>query len=117
MTNRQQEQDKVISEIAAVLHRHGDAAHMLRSPEQAALEWVEAGFDDAEEIEEWLAARCFTPAGAQALERAGITPAQASLRTTAGRPDYEDTLGFKATNGHLSFEEARRIITNIFWNS
>ncbi len=117
MTNGQQEQDENVNEIASVILRHGDAAHRGHSPEEVALEWLKAGFDDAEEIEEWLGARCFTQAGAQALERAGITPAQAALRTTAGASDYEDTLGYKTTSGDLSFDEARRIITNLFWNS
>ena len=100
-----------LQEIAAVLITHGfiDAAAMAPS-------WVDAGFDDAEEVGEWLAARCFTADAAQRLENAGFTPAQAALRTNAGAGDYEDTIGFKLTNQDLSVSEARRIITSTFWN-
>ena len=105
-----------IAAISRVIERCGDAAHGEAHPEEAARAWIEAGFDDAEEVEAWLAARCFTAAGAQALERAGITPEQASLRTRAGTGDYEETIGYKLSNGDLDFDEARRIITREFWD-
>jgi hypothetical protein len=57
--------------------------------------WQTAGFDDPDEIADWLAARCPTPAVAQRLEQLGFTPAQAALRTRAGAGDYEDTIAGK----------------------
>ena len=48
---------------------------------------------------------------------AGLTPEQASLRTTAGTAAYENTIAFKYAHDDLTLEEARRIITNHFWNS
>ncbi|HYY58079.1 MAG TPA: hypothetical protein VE842_12165, partial [Pyrinomonadaceae bacterium] len=87
------------------------------SPEEAAGLWIDAGFEDAEEVDEWLAARCFSATGAHALELAGITPAQAAMRTSAGAADYEETIGYKIIEGDLSLDEARRIITAAFWDS
>lgn len=116
-------EDERLGQLLSALERHGatgigGAAGVHRStPEAMAREWMAAGFDDTDEVEEWLSARCFTPQGAQALERAGITPEQAALRTTAGSAGYEDTIGYKLTAGDLSFDEARRIITAHFWNS
>ncbi len=106
-----------VREIWAMLERHGNNAGAQESPEAAARQWLDAGFDDPEEIEDWLRARCFAAGAAQALERAGITPEQAAIRTKAGAGDYEDTLGHKFTRGDLSIDEARRIITSDFWNS
>ncbi|HEX8144499.1 MAG TPA: hypothetical protein VF553_18170 [Pyrinomonadaceae bacterium] len=103
--------------VREVIERHGGAALRGASLEEAARAWIEAGFEDAEEVDAWLAARCFSAAGAQSLEVAGITPEQAAMRTTAGTPDYEETIGYKVINNHLSIDEARRIITNAFWNS
>lgn len=108
---------ELLQSISEVIARHGEAALDGLSPEEAALVWVEAGFEDSEEVDEWLAARCFSALGAQRLERAGITPQQAAMRTQAGTRDYEETIGYKITNDDLSLEEARRIITNAFWNS
>jgi hypothetical protein len=106
-----------VREIAAVLRRHGGAATRGRTAEQAAREWVEAGFEDAEEVGDWLRARCFDAAGARRVEDAGITPEQAAMRTTAGASGEEDTIGFKLTGGDLSLEEARRLVTSAFWNT
>jgi hypothetical protein len=39
------------------------------------------------------------------------------MRTRAGAGDYEETIGYKIIRGDLGLEEARRIITNAFWNS
>lgn len=103
--------------IIAVMLRSGADSTGERSVEAVADEWLETGFDDPEEVEDWLRARCFTAAGARALDEAGITPEQAALRTQAGVKNYEDTLGFKLVHGDLSFDEARRVITNHFWNS
>jgi hypothetical protein len=85
-------------------------------PHSVAAEWIAAGFDDAEEIEGWLKARCFLATSAAQMEDFGITPQQAALRTSAGNSDYEDTIAFKVANRDLSLAEARRIINSEFWN-
>jgi len=109
--------EETVRDIAAVLARSGPQATGGRAAEAVAREWLEEGFDDAEEIADWLRARCFEAAGARRLEDAGFTPEQAATLTTAGADDAEDTLGSKLVKGELSFEEARRIITSEFWNS
>ena len=110
------DQRQLLARIRAVLERHGEAALAGAPAETAAYRWLSHGFTDAEEIGDWLAARCFDPARAHELERAGLTPQQAGARTAAGRGDYEDTIAFKISRGDLSLEEARRIITSDFWN-
>lgn len=107
---------ELIERIAATLERAGEAALSGAPAETVAYRWLSHGFTDVEEIEDWLAARCFDPARAHELERAGLTPEQAGARTTAGRGEYEDTIAFKISRGDLSTEEARRIITSDFWN-
>jgi len=112
------EQHALLRRIGATLARYSDDA--LRGAETidaAARNWLDAGFADAEEIDDWLGARCFEPQHAQTLDAAGITPEQAALRTRQGRADYEETVACKFSRGDLSLEEARRIITNDFWNS
>ena len=106
-----------LREIADALARSGPRATGGRAAELVAREWLEEGFDDAEEVSDWLRARVFDAAGARRLEDAGITPEQAAMKTRAGADDDEDTLGSKLVRGELSFEEARRIITSEFWNS
>ncbi len=109
--------EEIVRDIAAALERSGARATGERAAEVVAREWLDAGFDDAEEVEDWLRALCFDAAGARRLEDAGITPEQAAMRTDAGTGGAEDTLRSKLIRGELSFEEARRIITNEFWNS
>jgi hypothetical protein len=109
--------EETLRDIALVLEHSGPQATGARAAELAAREWLDAGFDDAEEVGDWLRARCFAAVAARSLEDAGITPEQAAMRTTAGTDSAEDTLGSKLTRGVLSFEEARRIITSEFWNS
>ena len=99
---------ETLLEIADALALHGAPAD-----EAAAQSWLDAGFDDAEEVAEWLAARCLAPAAAQRLEEAGFTPAQAAQTDDSG--GYMDTIGHKLTNGDLSFDEARRLVTSAFW--
>lgn len=107
---------EIVRRIAEVLARHGDAALVDgATASDVAQEWIAAGFDDPEEVDDWLRARCFSAPGAETLERAGFTPEQAAIRTRAGTSSYEDTIGYKLTHGDLSFEEARRIITSEFW--
>jgi len=111
------DQRQLLARICATLERYGEAAHAGAPAETAAYRWLSHGFADAEDVEDWLAARCFDPARAHELERAGLTPQQAAARTTAGRGNYEDTIAFKIAAGDLSLEEARRIVTSDFWNS
>lgn len=109
---------ELMERVIEVLRGYGEAALTHQgSVEEAAREWLAAGFTDEEEIEDWLDARCFDAHGAQALEQRGMTPEQAALRTRAGTKDYEDTIGYKIINHDLSFDEAMRIVTNAFWNS
>ena len=104
--------------IGETLRRHGDQALTVRADAEAtARAWLDAGFDDAEEVDDWLRARCFDPRRAETLEAAGITPEQGALRTRAGRADYEETIACKFSRDDLTLEEARRIITDDFWNS
>lgn len=109
--------EDAIEEIARALARCGEAATRGQSPAAVAREWAAAGFDSAEDVEDWLGARCFTAAGAKALDDAGLTPEQAAIRTREGASDYEDTVGFKVSSGDLSTDAARRIATNSFWNT
>jgi hypothetical protein len=112
------QQQMLLQLIGETLRRHGDdALNGGADAEATARAWLDAGFADAEEVEDWLRARCFDPRHAQTLEAAGITPEQAALRTRAGRNDYEETIACKFSRGDLTLEEARRIITNDFWNS
>jgi hypothetical protein len=117
MKDDETERAKLIASACEVIAGHPQAALQGVSLEEAARAWIDAGFEDTEEIDEWLAARCFTAEGAQRLERAGITPEQAALRTVAGSAPYEETIGYKVTAGDLSLDEARRIITTAFWDS
>ena len=84
-------------------------------PQHDAAAWLDAGFDDADEVAAWLDAGCSDPAHAAALEQAGFTPEQAATRTDAGHGDA-DTVARKLARGDLSLAEARRIITSDFWN-
>lgn len=103
--------------IGETLRRHGDVALQSSNADEAARAWLDAGFTDAEDVDDWLGARCFDPLRAQTLEAAGITPEQGALRTREGRADYEETVAYKFSRGDLTLEEARRIITSDFWNS
>ena len=111
------ERAEMLRRISELIERHTETERNYASAEEEAHQWMAAGFEDAEEVDEWLAARCFTAEGASALERAGITPDQAATRTRAGTASYEETIGYKIIKGDLSIEEARRIITSAFWNS
>jgi len=100
-------QRALIERVCAVLAQYGEAALEGAPAESVAYQWLAAGFDDAEEIEDWLRARCFR----------GFTPEQAALRTSAGQGEYEDTIAYKLAQGDLTIAEARRIITSDFWSS
>ncbi|HEX8070562.1 MAG TPA: hypothetical protein VF546_11465 [Pyrinomonadaceae bacterium] len=106
---------ELLRRVCALLAPYGAAATGGAPLESAAYQWLAAGFADADEIEDWLRARCFRARDAQTLERAGLTPEQAALRTTAGRGTYEDTVAYKFARGDLTIEEARRVATSEFW--
>jgi hypothetical protein len=116
VTNNDAGDDTTMRRIAEALERCGDASLAGAPASEVAYRWLTHGFADAEEVEDWLAARCFRPDRAHELERAGFTPEQAALRTAAGRGDYEDTVAFKVARGDLTLEEARRVVTSDFWN-
>jgi hypothetical protein len=105
----------LVETVAGYLIAYG-ALSAGEVPHSVAEEWITAGFDDSEEIEDWLKARCFSATSAAQMEDFGITPQQAAFRTSAGNSDYEDTIAFKVANRDLSLEEARRIINSEFWN-
>jgi hypothetical protein len=112
--------DSAVRPIREMLRRHGDDDDALAgraSLDAAARAWLEAGFADPEEVGDWLAARCFDPRHARALEDAGVTPEQGALRTRAGRAGDEETIAYKFAHGDITLEETRRIITSDFWNS
>ena len=111
------EQAEIIRHISDVLEHHGYPALEGRAAEQVAEEWLDAGFADPEEVDDWVRARCFKADSAHALEMAGITPAQAAIRTTQGTAEYEDTIGYKYARDDLSIDEAKRIVASDFWNS
>ncbi|MCA1626629.1 MAG: hypothetical protein LC742_01510 [Acidobacteria bacterium] len=117
MTEDNTAQADLRQRISQALARHDGTARQSTEFEIVAAEWIEIGFDDAEEVADWLAARCFAPALARRLDEAGITPEQARLLTTEGRRDYADTVAYKLSQNDLTIEEARRIITSDFWNS
>ncbi|MFN2455955.1 MAG: hypothetical protein ABR577_17240 [Pyrinomonadaceae bacterium] len=118
MTNEgDDEAGMTLRRIGEVLSLHGAAALNGNTIEAAARQWIAAGFEDEEEINDWLRAGCRSATDAARLEAYGITPEQAALRTTAGAANYEDTIARKIINGDLSGDEAKRIITNAFWNS
>lgn len=91
------------------------AQHAADENADDAQTWLQAGFD-AEETEAWLAARCFTVAGAVELEEAGFTPEQAAQLTDAGAGNYNDTIAYKVLRGDLSLAAARRLMTAAFWD-
>lgn len=117
MGNDLEEDAELLRRIRDALQRHAATVALAVESMEAARAWIAAGFTDAEEVEDWLGARCFDPVCAHALDAAGLTPEQARLRTTEGRTGYEDTIAYKFSRSDLSLEEARRIITSDFWNS
>jgi hypothetical protein len=57
----------------------------------------------------YIKARTFEPEVAQTLYRKGITPEQAAIVTEVGIGGYRDTIGYKVSNGDLSYPEAKEI--------
>jgi hypothetical protein len=94
--------------IRGVIDKYGYFAHG-GNPEDAAETWAESGFG-ADEVDEWLRARCFHPSAARDLADAGLTPEMAAMRTNAGAGDYVDTVGFKVADGDLEVDEARELV-------
>jgi hypothetical protein len=91
--------------IRDVVEKHGHFAHG-GNPDDTAETWAESGFE-ANEVDEWLLARCFDPSAARDLADAGVTPEMARMKTAAGAADYVDTIGFKVSDGDIEVEEAR----------
>lgn len=94
--------------VRDVIERHGHFAHG-GNPDDTAETWVEAGFE-ADEVEEWLNARCFDPSAARDLADTGMSAAEARMKTAVGSGDYTDTVGFKVSAGDLEVEEARDLL-------
>lgn len=94
--------------IRDVIESHGHFAHG-GNPDDAAEAWAESRFT-ADDVDEWLKARCFHPSAARDLADAGVTPEMAAMRTEAGAGDYVDTVGFKVADGDLEVEEARDLV-------
>ncbi len=94
--------------VRDVIEHHGHFAHR-GDPYTTAEAWIEAGFD-AYEVEEWLNARCFDPGSARDLADAGMSPAEARMKTEAGSGGYADMVGFKVSIGDLEVEEARDLL-------
>jgi hypothetical protein len=90
--------------IRDVIEKHGHFAHG-GNPDDAAETWAESGFE-ANEVDEWLLARCFDPSAARDMADAGVTPEMARMKTNAGAGDYTDTVGFKVSDGDLEVGEA-----------
>jgi len=117
MTSEDFKDDEATREISQMIESFGAEALAGGTADVTARQWVAAGFGDAEDVADWLNARCFSATAAHALDDAGITPEQAALRTTNGVRDYEETLAYKFIHGDLSIGEVRRIVTNEFWNT
>jgi hypothetical protein len=94
--------------IRAVIETHGHFAHG-GNPDDAAETWMESGFE-ADDVNEWLLARCFDPSAARDLVDAGVTAQMARMKTGAGAGDYVDTVGFKVSAGNLEVDEARELV-------
>lgn len=94
--------------VRDVIERHGHFAHG-GNPDETAVAWIEAGFE-AHEVDEWLNARCFGPSSARDLADAGVSPAEARMKTEAGAGGYTDTVGFKVSAGDIEVEEARDLL-------
>ena len=105
-----------VGAITELLERYGQHETKDASMAEQAKSWIDLGYDDPDEVELWLKARCFNAEGANMLDNAGITPEQAALTTTEGLSPMPDSIGFKVVNGELTVDEARRIVTREFWN-
>lgn len=94
--------------IRDVIERHGHFAQG-GNPDDTAETWGESGFE-ADEVNEWLLARCFDPSVARDLDDAGVSAELARMKTKAGAGEYTDTVGFKASAGDLEVDEARDLV-------
>jgi hypothetical protein len=102
------------SSIAAVVRRH----HQLALGAQAADPTIRDDYDPlelariweqlkftAEDVDRWLAARCYSPLVAKDLRKRGVTPEQAGVVTAAGAGE-PDTIAFKLSSSQLLPSEA-----------
>ena len=92
--------------IADVLRAEGEYAHG-GNPEGAAREWADEGFD-ADEVSQWLEARCFAPGAADELRNHGISPEEAA--TPAERGGLVGTIGYWVANGDQGADEAAALV-------
>ena len=97
------DQRRLLARISALLARYGGAALAGAPAETAAYRWLSHGFADVEDVEDWLAARCFDPESARDMADLGVTPEQASKRTRDGAGEsYIDTIAYKVSMKQLS---------------
>ncbi len=94
--------------IRDVIEKQGHFAHG-GNPDDTVEAWAETGLEPGE-VEEWLNARCFDPNAARDLTDAGVSAADARMKTDAGGGEYTDTVGFKVSAGDLEPEEARDLL-------
>lgn len=94
--------------IRDVIEKHGHFAHG-GNPDDTAETWADTGLE-ANEVDEWLLARCFDPNCARDLADAGVTASMARMKTDAGAGDYVDTVGFKVSTGDIEVDEARDLV-------
>jgi hypothetical protein len=94
--------------IRDVVQRHGHFAH-TGNLDDTTEAWGEAGFE-ADEVDEWLNARCFDPSSARDLADVDVSPIDAAMKTSAGRGGYTDTVGFKVSARDLAVEEVRDLL-------
>jgi AraC-like DNA-binding protein len=102
------------SSIAAVVRRHQQLARDAQAADQTicgdydplelASIWEQLKFS-AEEVDQWLEARCYSPLVARDLRTRGVTPAQAGAVTAAGVGE-PDTIAFKLSTSRLLLREA-----------
>ena len=94
--------------VREVITNPGTFAHG-GDPDSTAEAWEASGFG-ANEVDEWLLARCLLPGAARDLADAGVTPQATRMRTSAEAGAYVDTVGFKVSDGDLEPEEARDLV-------
>ena len=90
--------------IASVIRANAEFAAGAFDDEtilEIAQEWVDAGFDDPDEVTEWIeTARCFRADAARALYNEGVTPEEASKVADT------ETIGYLYANGDIGLDEA-----------
>jgi hypothetical protein len=105
-----------VSAIAAVVQRYQQLARDAQAadptirgdydPHELAGIWAQLQFN-ADSVERWLDARCYSPLVAKDLQLRGVTPEQAATVTAAGTGE-PDTIAFKLSSSQLLLSQARR---------